>query len=560
MFLRELRELRGCSERSSEDALNVPQRAQRMEEEQKRKHQREEEEERRPAKKRDLDSCANCDSVFFSLEAEQRESGRLKNENKALINGIFTLQTEVTSLQTKLKEQTDSQSEELNTAKARLQDMESQSEELNTAKSRLRDLESQSEEKAVSYNNLMQEVKRLRQEVKEEEPSRRFVSALQDLKEESQAALQRSAEKSQLIQDLQEERSQLHEERSQLQEERSQLQEERSQLQRRLDHSENRCAELSEELSNQRAAFSQPLQGLRAELESERGALRGRLQEERAELLRAALEKEKLLEECRRETETLRKELERLKEELQSREEEEEEEEEEEVMPVVQELEEELQSREEEEERQEVMPVVQELEEELQSRQEEEERQEVMPVVQELKEELQSREEEDEERQEVMPVVQELKEELQKLKERREERELDAVRREMQRLEEERGGAQNLVSSENKRNRGRGNTRTNKQSSAVREKCDGALQKIGDLINSSPSILGSTAKSIMGLVSGHSVEKEAVQRPKRGRRKLFKMGATLQDSPDAMSGRANEEKESDHLIIKRQLRSKTCRK
>ncbi|KAK1881655.1 Kinesin-like protein KIF20B [Dissostichus eleginoides] len=572
----------------------------------------------------DLDSCANCDSVFFSLEAEQRESGRLKKENKALINGIFNLQTEVTSLQTKLKEQTDSQSEELNTAKARLQD-----------------LESQSEEKAVSYNSLTQEVEHLRQEAKEEEPSRRFVSALQDLKEESQAALQRSAEKSQLIQDLQEERSQLQEERSQLQEERnllqeerSQLQEERSQLQRRLDHSENRCAELSEELSNQRAAFSQQLQGLRAELESE-------------QLLRAALEKEKLLEECRRETETLRKELERLKEELREEEE-------------------------EEEDRQEVMLVVQELKEELQSR-EEEDRQEVMPVVQELKEELQSREEEEEEeekenRQEVMPVVQELKEELQKLKERREEREekerrkreereFDAVRREMerlQRLKEERGGAQlggssitagcespcsweeaaslqdlggssitagcespssweeaaslgcespcsweeaaslgcespcsweeaaslqdlggssitagcespcsweeaaslgcespcsweeaaslqdNLVSSENKRNRGRGNTRTNKQ-----EKCDGALQKIGDLIHSSPSILGST---------------EAVQRPKRGRRKLFKMDATLQDSPDAMSGRANEEKESDHLIIKRQLRSKTCRK
>ncbi|KAK5880682.1 hypothetical protein CesoFtcFv8_021565 [Champsocephalus esox] len=595
----------------------------------------------------DLDSCARCDSVFYSLEAEQRESGRLKKENKALINGIFTLQTEVTSLQTKLKEQTDSQSEELNTAKARLQDMESQSEELNTAKarlqdmesqseelntakarlqdmesqseelntakarlqdmesqseelntaksrlqdmdsqseelntakSRLQDMESQSEEKAVSYNSLTQEVKRLRQEVKEEEPSRRFVSALQGLQEESQAALQRSAEKSQLIQDLQEERSQLQEERSQLQEERSQLQEERSQLQIRLDHSENRCAELNEELSNQRAAFSQQLQGLRAELESERGALRERLQEQRAELLRAAREKEELLEECRRETEALREELERLKEELQSRQEEElqsqqEEEEQEVVMPVVQELKEELQKLKERREEEEVQELKERREEEeLQSRQEEEQEEE----------ELQSREEQEEQEEEevVMPVVQELKEELQKLKERREERELDAVRREMQRLEEERGGAQdvgvyplrpnmidrkkttgrkrksceNLVSSENKRNRGRGNTRTNKQ-----EKCDGALQKLGDLIHSSPSVLGSTAKSIMGLVSGHSVEKEAVQRPKRGRRKLFKMDATLQDSPDAMSGRANEEKESDHLIIKRQLRSKTCRK
>lgn len=42
-----------------------------------------------------LDECPNCDSVFSSLESEQRETSRLTKENKALVNGIFQLQTEV---------------------------------------------------------------------------------------------------------------------------------------------------------------------------------------------------------------------------------------------------------------------------------------------------------------------------------------------------------------------------------------------------------------------------------------------------------------------------------
>lgn len=40
-------------------------------------------------------SCPNCDSVFSSLELEQRETLRLTKENKALVNGIFQLKTEV---------------------------------------------------------------------------------------------------------------------------------------------------------------------------------------------------------------------------------------------------------------------------------------------------------------------------------------------------------------------------------------------------------------------------------------------------------------------------------
>lgn len=44
-------------------------------------------------------------------------------------------------------------------------------------------------------------------------------------------------------------------------------------------YSQNRCAELTEELANQKAEFAHQLQSLRAELESEGGALRGRLEE-----------------------------------------------------------------------------------------------------------------------------------------------------------------------------------------------------------------------------------------------------------------------------------------
>lgn len=33
--------------------------------------------------------------MLASLEAEQREASRLQKENKALVNGIFQLQTEV---------------------------------------------------------------------------------------------------------------------------------------------------------------------------------------------------------------------------------------------------------------------------------------------------------------------------------------------------------------------------------------------------------------------------------------------------------------------------------
>ncbi|XP_070846015.1 kinesin-like protein KIF20A [Chaetodon trifascialis] len=452
--------------------------------------------------------CPNCDSVFSSLEVEQRETSRLTKENKALVNGIFQLQTQVTSLQTQLKQLTDKR--------------DSLSEQLNTAKTRLQDLESQSEDKANVINSLTQEVEHLKQEVKEgrgsSSSSSVFHVAMEELKKESQAALERSAQKSQQIQDLQREKRRLEE---------------------TLMHSENRCVELSELMANQKAEFSRQLQSLRAELESEGGALRARLQEmERSE-------------------EERRSDQERQKEELEC------------------------------------------LKEDLHRRQQAE--QSKVSVVEELKEEIQRLQERRGRRQQQGGGEQEEEEEEGRS------REFEAVKREMERLQSlkgERGSEQrcggrvrlpeqdvgvsplrsnmadrkkipkttgrkrksseveNLVFSETKRNR---NTRNNKQSSSVvKENRDGTLQKIGELIQSSPSILGSKAKTIISLVSGHSAGTETLSTAtnrRQGRKKLYKKDASclLIDSPHMVSGGA-EEKESDHLIIRRQLRSKTSRK
>ncbi|XP_030257291.1 kinesin-like protein KIF20A [Sparus aurata] len=480
-----------------------------------------------------LDECPNCDSVFSSLESEQRETSRLTKENKALVNGIFQLQTEVSGLKTQLREQTDR--------------CDSLSEQLNAAKTRLQSLESQSEERVDTINSLTQEVERLRQEVKEEEG--RSSSSMEELKKESEVALERSAQKSQQIQDLQREKRELQE---------------------TLTHSENRCVELREELANHRAELSRQLQRLRAELESEGRALRGRLEEaerEKEELRRAALAKDALVEETYRQTEALRRELERLKEELQRREEEEE--------------------KENRQVEQRKVTVVEELKEEIQRFQERRGRQQ---------QQQQQEQEEEEEGEEGSREFAAVKREMERLQSVKEERETNlqrcggrvllpeqdvcvsplrsnmADRKKIpkttgrERRKRKSCEVEDLVFSENKRNRLRGNTQNNKQSSSVvKENRDVTLQKIGELIQSSPSILGSKAKSIIGLVSGRPAEKETLgtaTKPKRGRKKLLKTGASspLLDSPHMMSGGAEEEKESDHLIIKRHLRSKTCRK
>uniref|UniRef100_A0A1A8DHG6 Kinesin family member 20B n=1 Tax=Nothobranchius kadleci TaxID=1051664 RepID=A0A1A8DHG6_NOTKA len=433
----------------------------------------------------DLDECVTCNSVLSSLEMEQKETARLQKENKALVNGIFLLQTEVAALQTELKQQTNKS--------------DSLSEQFDSAKSRLQNLENQLEEKTDSIKRLTEEVDCLRQEVKEEEGRSRsnssaFHTAMEELKKESKAALQRSAQKSEQIEELQREKQHLEE---------------------MLEHSKNRC----QELSNQTTELTHHLQNLRVEYESEGGALRqrleemGRAEEERrqeqekevSELRLLISERETLLEDSQQLTETLRQELQHLKENLQRSEEEGEEEEEKENLGMKEKRDKRL------------CRMGDDREAHLQG--------ELQDVC-------------------ASPL-----------------RSGGTGRKKICRtLGRKRKNSEGLVFKENKSSRVRVDTCSNKQ-----EQEGGAPLKIKEQIQNSPSFLRTKAKPVPAPVSDHSVEKEAVTvvtKPRRGRRKLFKLDTSSQlvDSPHMMSAGAEDDKESDHLIIRRQLRSKTCKK
>ncbi|XP_055360201.1 kinesin-like protein KIF20A isoform X2 [Betta splendens] len=418
----------------------------------------------------ELDQCLNCDSVLSSLEAEQRETSRLAKENKALLNGMFQLQTEVTSLQKKLREQTD-RSDNL-------------SEQLSTVKTHLQDLEDQSEK---TINSLKQELKE--REVQSSSSSA-FHATMEEMKKERQATLQRWAQKSQQVQDLQTEQSRLQE---------------------TLTQSETRCSLLSR--SNE--DFFQQLQSLRAEKQ--------KCEKEKLELHQALMENENNLEESRRQMEALRGELECLKEDLRGR---------------------------EEKENRVGKTVVEELKEEIQRL--------------EARRKQQNREMEDAERlteNEANTQNRKLEEKVlvsplkSNMTSRKKTFKTTGRKRKSWEVED-------LVFNENKRNRVRA-VRNKQSSSAVKENQGGASKKIQELIHGSSSILGSKATNI-GSAGGQLVEEETVSlatKPRRGRKNLFRMDASslMLESPQMASG-APEEKESDHLTIRRQLRSKTCKK
>ncbi|XP_056209051.1 kinesin-like protein KIF20B isoform X1 [Falco biarmicus] len=96
------------------------------------------------------------------------------------------------------------------------------------------------------------------------------------------------------------------------------------------------------------------------------------------------------------------------------------------------------------------------------------------------------------------------------------------------------------------------------------KKKDGTLQKIGDFFQSSPTIIHSKAKQLIATISSpKSAEPESVKekelKPKRVKRKLY---STDISCPLDISGSpifVEEKKESDHLIIKRRLRSRTAK-
>ncbi|XP_073722890.1 kinesin-like protein KIF20B isoform X3 [Misgurnus anguillicaudatus] len=97
---------------------------------------------------------------------------------------------------------------------------------------------------------------------------------------------------------------------------------------------------------------------------------------------------------------------------------------------------------------------------------------------------------------------------------------------------------------------------------SLKGKKDGALQKIGDFIQSSPTLFGSKAKKIMSMVkSPEPLNPSENNKPKRSKRKLFKTHVSSPfDIPSHPIGGCEDDKESDHLIIKRKLRTRTAKR
>ncbi|XP_027384982.1 kinesin-like protein KIF20B isoform X2 [Bos indicus x Bos taurus] len=97
------------------------------------------------------------------------------------------------------------------------------------------------------------------------------------------------------------------------------------------------------------------------------------------------------------------------------------------------------------------------------------------------------------------------------------------------------------------------------------KKKEGTLQKFGDFLQHSPTILQSKAKKIIETMSSSKfsnveVSKENVSRPKRAKRKLYTNEIS---SPIDISGQVilmdRRVKESDHQILKRRLRTRTVK-
>ncbi|XP_032551159.1 kinesin-like protein KIF20B isoform X1 [Chiroxiphia lanceolata] len=94
------------------------------------------------------------------------------------------------------------------------------------------------------------------------------------------------------------------------------------------------------------------------------------------------------------------------------------------------------------------------------------------------------------------------------------------------------------------------------------KKKDGTLQKLGDFFQSSPTIIHSKAKKLIETISSpKSAEPEKVKedelKPKRAKRKLYSTDISSPlHIPVSSIFVEQKEKESDHLIIKRRLRSR----
>ncbi|CAN9500226.1 unnamed protein product [Ophioblennius macclurei] len=129
------------------------------------------------------------------------------------------------------------------------------------------------------------------------------------------------------------------------------------------------------------------------------------------------------------------------------------------------------------------------------------------------------------------------------------------------------------VEAENRKNvKTKLTTRQEEQESHSSRK-EGTLQKIGEFLHSSPTLLGSKAKKMMSLVSGRggddapasssssSSSSSLSLRVKRGKRRLYRpeISSPMEMPSHPIINREAEERESDHQIMKRRLRSRTAK-
>ncbi|XP_076600042.1 kinesin-like protein KIF20B [Chaetodon auriga] len=104
--------------------------------------------------------------------------------------------------------------------------------------------------------------------------------------------------------------------------------------------------------------------------------------------------------------------------------------------------------------------------------------------------------------------------------------------------------------------------------SSIHSRKEGTLQKIGDFLQSSPTLLGTKAKKMMSLVSGRGGADSAASsssssslslRAKKNKRKLYRppeISSPMDMPSHPIINREPEERESDHQVIKWRLRSR----
>ncbi|KAM6951596.1 LOW QUALITY PROTEIN: uncharacterized protein kif20bb [Aplochiton taeniatus] len=505
------------------------------------------------------------DSRLASLDKERRDTARLTKENKALVNGIFQLQTtsqsqgsEVTALKTQLQQQTDradSLSEQLDATKARLDSLQSQSEEtIKRLESRNQEVESLRRDARVSVTTV-------------ESDAGCFRATMEALRKEGTAAVERSTQ-------------QRHHADG--------LQREVTELKGQLCQSEEVCSQSREKLDSLRAEASKHLQSCQAEkglLAQQIEGLEAQLRASRTSSAKGT-ELEKQLSEREAQCTALRQRLEEVKAKT-DRAKQERKKEEEETQAQQEDL---IESR---------AAEIRTLSEEL-AHLKNSHLQCKNPEEQGDGEKMKSKKEEEEEEEEESVVLDtsdgrfphpEVEIEFSPLQPHRlnlkRQGDKDSVTLKIPRTNRKRNSNhldKQPVESENRKNRRlRGNVKADLQSPSIlglkssqkqqlspaslKGRKDGTLQKIGDFIQSSPTLLGSKAKTIMGMVvSGRSMEKQrvaTVTKPKKSRRKLYKTDiSSPMDIPlnPMLGAEEEEEKESDHFIIKRQLRSRTTRK